>query len=102
MDVNTGPGYRSVILLMLRKEILVLKHHVKKPQFTNSDRLLFVSLLYQYPRDSCGLRHAKSDCDEMFRDHEGLVAASSDCSLGNYPILDILDFTLYWTLRAMK
>ena len=32
---------------MLRKELQVLKRHVKKPQFTNSDRLLFVSLLRQ-------------------------------------------------------
>ena len=30
---------------MLRKELQVLKRHVKKPQFTSSDRLLFVSFL---------------------------------------------------------
>jgi hypothetical protein len=39
------PGKRGQEVLMLRKELQVLKRHVKKSQFTNSDRLLFVSLL---------------------------------------------------------
>jgi len=41
------PDKRGQEVLMLRKELQVLKRHVKKPQFTNSDRLLFVSLLRQ-------------------------------------------------------
>ena len=41
------PGKRGQEVLMLRTELQVLKRHVKKPQFTNIDRLLFVSLLRQ-------------------------------------------------------
>ena len=41
------PGKRGQDVLKLRKELQALKRHVKKPQFTNSDRLLFVSLLRQ-------------------------------------------------------
>ena len=32
---------------MLRTDLRVLKRHVKKPRFTNSDRQLYVSLLRQ-------------------------------------------------------
>ncbi len=39
------PGKRGREILMLRKELQVLKRQVKKPRFTAGDRLLFVALL---------------------------------------------------------
>ncbi len=39
------PGKRGLEILMLRKELQVLKRQVKRPRFTVSDRLFFFALL---------------------------------------------------------